>query len=63
MSRYYILLILFLFSLSLWAQNVTNVRGSQEGQNIILLYDLAEDARISEVLIDINGKNRVFLIK
>ena len=59
MSRYYILLILFLFSLSLWAQNVTNVRGSQEGQNIILLYDLAEDARISEVLIDINGKNRV----
>lgn len=59
MSRYYILLILSLFSLSVLAQNVTNVRGMQEGTNIVLLYDLQEDAQISEVYIEIDGKSRL----
>lgn len=59
MSRYYILLILSLFSLSVLAQNVTNVRGMQEGTNIVLLYDLQEDTRISMVYIEIDGKSRL----
>ena len=59
MSRYYILLILSLFSLSVLAQNVTNVRGMQEGKNIVLLYDLQADAQISEVYIEIDGKSRL----
>ena len=59
MSRYYILLILSVFSLSVWAQNVTNVRGTQEGKNIVLLYDLQADTRISQVYVEIDGKSRL----
>ena len=59
MSRYCILLILSVFSLSVLAQKVTNVRGMQEGTNIVLLYDLQEDTRISMVYIEIDGKSRL----
>ena len=59
MGKYYILLILSVFSLSMLAQNVTNVRGMQEGQNIVLLYDLQVDTRISQVYVEIDGKSRL----
>ena len=59
MGKYYILLILSFFSLSILAHNVTNVRGMQEGQNIVLLYDLQVDTRISQVYVEIDGKSRL----
>ena len=59
MGKYYILLILSFFSLSILAHDVTNVRGMQEGQNIVLLYDLQADTRISQVYIEIDGKSRL----
>ena len=59
MGKYYILLILSFFSLSILAHDVTNVRGMQEGQNIVLLYDLQVDTRISQVYVEIDGKSRL----
>lgn len=59
MGKYYILLILSFFSLSILAHNVTNVRGMQEGRNIVLLYDLQADTRISQVYVEIDGKSRL----
>ena len=59
MGKYYILLILSFFSLSILAHNVTNVRGMQEGRNIVLLYDLQADTRILQVYVEIDGKSRL----
>lgn len=54
----YILYLLIFFPLYLIANPIRNVRASQEGQNIVLLYDLEQDIEVSTVIIDINGTTR-----
>lgn len=50
--------VFLLFSCLLFANPVTNVRAMQEGNKIVLLYDLEEDIFVEKVLICIDGKNR-----
>ena len=57
MRNYLILLFLFL-SQCVLANPIHNVRALQEGQNIVLLYDLNQDIDVSSVIIDVNGKTR-----
>lgn len=40
MRKYFLIILLSIFSLPLWAENVTNIRVRQEGKSIIVTYDL-----------------------
>ncbi len=48
-----------LFSSFLFANPVTNVRAMQEGKKIVLLYDMAETAYVTDVEIRVDGVSRV----
>ena len=50
---------LMLFSCLLLANPITNVRAMQEGQKIVLLYDLESTAYVTDVEIRVDGKSRV----
>ena len=56
-----ILLFVFfmLFSCLLFANPITNVRAMQEGQKIVLLYDLESTAYVTDVEIRVDGKSRL----
>ena len=51
--------VFLLFSCLLFANPITNVRAMQEGQKIVLLYDLESTAYVADVEIRIDGKSRV----
>ena len=59
MRKYFILFLLFFFPYLLSADPITNVRATQEGKNIVILYDLNENTYISQIVIEIDGKSRV----
>ena len=40
MRRYFLIILLFIFSLPIMAENATNIRVRQEGKNIVITYDL-----------------------
>ena len=42
MRKYFLIILLSIFSLPLWAENVTNIRVRQEGKNIVITYDLKQ---------------------
>ena len=48
-----------LFSSFLFANPVTNVRAMQEGKRIVLLYDIAESAYVTDVEIRVDGASRL----
>ena len=48
-----------LFSSLLFANPVTNVRAMQEGKKIVLLYDIAESAYVTDVEIRVDGASRL----
>lgn len=50
---------LMLFSCLLFANPISNVRAMQEGQKIVLLYDLESTAYVTDVEIRVDGKSRV----
>ena len=56
-----ILLFVFfmLFSCLLFANPITNVHAMQEGQKIVLLYDMAESAYVTDVEIRVDGASRM----
>ena len=51
--------VFLLFSCLLFANPVTNVRAMQEGNKIVLLYDMAESAYVADVEIVVDGASRV----
>ncbi len=51
--------VFLLFSSLLFANPVTNVRAMQEGNKIVLLYDMAESAYVADVEIVVDGVSRV----
>ena len=51
--------VFLLFSCLLFANPVTNVRAMQEGNKIVLLYDMAESAYVADVEIVVDGVSRV----
>ena len=54
-----LILLLLLLPLGSWAQSaVSDVRAMQEGQNVVLLYNLAKDTEISQVRMTLNGTSR-----
>lgn len=57
--RKFVLFFLFLCSLGVFAESITNVRATQEGNNIVLLYDLNSNQRVKQVNILFNGRHRV----
>lgn len=57
--RKYIILFLLFFSYLLSAEPITNVRAMQKGKKIVVLYDLAEDIYVSQIVIEVDGKSRV----
>ena len=59
MKRFIYLSLLLLFSFSLNAQAIYNVRISQEGERIVLLYDVAEDIFVSNIIMMIDFKQDV----
>ena len=59
--RKYIILFLLFFSYLLSAEPITNVRAMQKGKKIVVLYDLAEDIYVSQIVIEVDGKSRVIL--
>ena len=50
---------LMLFSCLLFANPISNVRAMQEGQKIVLLYDLESTAYVADVEIRVDGKSRL----
>ena len=58
MRKYLILLLIIVTTLPVVAQNITNVRAFQEGNHIVLLYDLQQDSYVDQVTIDVNGKSK-----
>ena len=59
MKRFIYLSLLLLLSFSLNAQAIYNVRISQEGERIVLLYDVAEDIFVSNIIMMIDFKQDV----
>ena len=51
--------VFLLFSSLLFANPVTNVRAMQEGNKIVLLYDIAESAYVVDVEIRVDGASRL----
>ena len=44
MHKYFLIILLFIFSLPICAENVTNVRVRQEGKAIVITYDLSKNS-------------------
>ena len=57
--RNFVCLLLLILSFSLFANPIMNVRAMQEGNKIVLLYDMAESAYVADVEIVVDEASRV----
>jgi hypothetical protein len=58
MRKYFFIILLSIISLPMWAETVTNVRAQQEGDRIVILYDLSKNIDVMDLRICIGKDER-----